>query len=38
MAIPSGSQTLAHRGLVAGMYDERGIGDVLDRVVAQDCW
>jgi transposase len=30
------SQTLDHLGLVAGMYDELGIGEVLDRVIVQD--
>jgi transposase len=30
------SQTLDHLGLVAGMFDELGIGEVLDRVIAQD--
>jgi transposase len=40
MAIPFGtaisSHTLDHLGLVAGMYDELGIGEVLDRTVPQD--
>ncbi len=41
MAVPFGqglvsSQNLDHLGLVAGMYDELGIGEVLDRSVAQD--
>ena len=36
MATPFGSQTLAHRGRVAGMYDEWRIGEALDRVIAQD--
>lgn len=30
------SQTLDHLGLVAGMYDELGIGEVLDRSLPQD--
>src|SRR5881409_2093480 len=30
------SRTLAHLGLVAGMYEELGIGEVIDRVVSQD--
>ncbi|MFO1349922.1 MAG: DUF4277 domain-containing protein [Gammaproteobacteria bacterium] len=30
------SQTLEHLGLVAGMYDELGIGKVLDDTIAQD--
>jgi hypothetical protein len=30
------SCTLAHLGLVAGMYEELGIGEVIDRVVPQD--
>jgi transposase len=29
------SRTLDHLGLVAGMYDELGIGEVLDRLVPQ---
>ncbi|MFO1349610.1 MAG: DUF4277 domain-containing protein [Gammaproteobacteria bacterium] len=29
------SQTLEHLGLVAGMYDELGIGKVLDDTIAQ---
>jgi transposase len=28
------SRTLDHLGLVAGMYDELGIGEVVDRLVA----
>src|SRR5512143_1163151 len=41
MAVPFGdiavsSQTLDHLGLVAGMYDELGIGEVLDGAIAQD--
>lgn len=40
MATPFGaaisSHTLDHLGLVAGMYDELGIGEVLDRTVPQD--
>src|SRR5512143_1759239 len=41
MAVPFGpiavsSQNLDHLGLVAGMYDELGIGEVLDRTIAQD--
>ena len=40
MALPFGaaisSHTLDHLGLVAGMYDELGIGEVLDRTVPQD--
>jgi hypothetical protein len=36
MATPFGSQTLAHRGLVAGMYDQGRIGEALDRVIALD--
>ncbi|HSF31575.1 MAG TPA: IS1634 family transposase [Candidatus Tectomicrobia bacterium] len=31
MAPPYRSQTLAHLGLVAGMFDELGIGEVIDR-------
>lgn len=30
------SQTLDHLGLVAGMYEELGIGEVLDRSIPQD--
>jgi transposase len=30
------SQTLDHLGLVAGMCDERGIGDVIDRATQQN--
>src|SRR6266542_6151529 len=30
------SQTLDHLGLVAGMFDELGIGDVLDRATQQN--
>lgn len=30
------SQTLDHLGLVAGMYDEIGIGAKIDQVIAQD--
>lgn len=30
------SQTLDHLGLVAGMYDELGIGEVIDRAIPQD--
>lgn len=30
------SRTLAHLGLVAGMYEELGIGEVIDRAVPQD--
>jgi transposase len=37
MAAPSyESRSLEHLGLVAGMYDELGIGEVIDRVVPQD--
>src|SRR5512144_2453188 len=41
MAVPFGAsavggQNLDHRGLVAGMYDELGIGEVLDGAIAQD--
>jgi transposase len=31
------SQILDHLGLVAGMFDELGIGEVLDRRIAQDA-
>src|ERR671914_1201101 len=30
------SRTLAHLGLVGGMYEELGIGEVIDRAVPQD--
>ncbi len=30
------SETLEHLGLVAGMFDELGIGDLVDEVVPQD--
>ena len=30
------SQVLDHLGLVAGMFDELGIGDVLDRATQQN--
>ena len=30
------SQILDHLGLVAGMVDELGIGEVIDRSIAQD--
>ena len=30
------SETLEHLGLVAGMFDELGIGDLLDELVPQD--
>lgn len=30
------SKTLDHLGLVAGMYDELGIGDVIDEAIEQD--
>ena len=30
------SQTLAHLGLVAGMFDELGIGDVIDNATQQN--
>lgn len=36
MAAPFGSQNLDHLGLVAGMYEELGIGEVLDRTIPQD--
>ena len=29
------SQVLDHLGLVAGMFDELGIGDIIDRVAPQ---
>jgi transposase len=31
------SQTLDHLGLVAGMYEELGIGERIDQVIEQDC-
>jgi transposase len=30
------SQVLEHRGLVAGMFDALGIGDVIDQATQQD--
>ena len=33
---PSRSQVLDHLGLVAGMFDELGIGDVLDQATKQN--
>jgi hypothetical protein len=30
------SYNLDHLGLVAGMYDELGIGDLLDQMIYQD--
>ncbi len=30
------SKNLDHLGLVAGMYDELGIGDVIDEAIEQD--
>jgi len=30
------SKTLDHLGLVAGMYDELGIGDIIDEAIKQD--
>jgi transposase len=41
MAVPFGdsavsSQNLDHLGLVAGMYDELGVGEVLDHAIAPD--
>lgn len=41
MTVPSGdiavsSQNLEHLGLVAGMYDALGMGEVLDGAIAQD--
>ena len=30
------SQTLDHLGLVAGMYEELGIGETIDRAITQD--
>ena len=33
---PYGSQVLDHLGLVAGMFDELGIGDVLDQATQQN--
>ena len=33
---PYESQVLDHLGLVAGMFDELGIGDILDQATQQD--
>ncbi|NEX23438.1 DUF4277 domain-containing protein, partial [Thiorhodococcus mannitoliphagus] len=30
------SQVLNHLGLVAGMYDELGLGELIDQVLVQD--
>jgi Domain of unknown function (DUF4277) len=30
------SETLEHLGLVAGIFDELGIGDLVDELVPQD--
>ncbi len=30
------SKTLEHLGLVAGMFDELGIGDLVDGLIPQD--
>ena len=30
------SKTLVNEGLVAGMYDELGIGDIIDEAIEQD--
>jgi transposase len=30
------SQALNHLGLVAGMYDELGLGELIDQVLVQD--
>ena len=30
------SETLEHLGLVAGMFDELGIGDLVDELLPQD--
>ena len=37
MPTPYQSQILDHLGLVAGMFDELGIGDIIDRNVEQDA-
>jgi transposase len=36
VAATFGSQNLDHLGLVAGMYDELGMGEVVDRTLPQD--
>ena len=36
MSAPFGSQNLDHLGLVAAMYDELGMGEVLDRTIPQN--
>lgn len=36
MAIPFGTQRLDHLGLVVGMYDELGIGELVDELIPQD--
>ncbi|MDQ3460437.1 MAG: DUF4277 domain-containing protein [Deinococcota bacterium] len=30
------SETLEHLGLVAGMFDELGIGELVDELIPQD--
>jgi hypothetical protein len=30
------SRNLDHLGLVAGIYDELGIGEVIDRIIPQE--
>lgn len=35
MLQPYSSQILDHLGLVAGMFDELGIGDVIDQAIQQ---
>jgi len=30
------TKTIEHLGLVAGMYDELGIGELLDQAIVQD--
>jgi hypothetical protein len=32
------SETLEHLGLVAGMFDELGIGELVDEMVPQDLF
>ncbi len=30
------TKTIEHLGLVAGMYDELGIGELIDQLIPQD--
>ena len=30
------TKTIEHLGLVAGMYDELGVGELIDQLISQD--